>query len=171
MKFWASWVRESWAVPSVSIRPRTHEVMNPLGTPGWVWNFLSWKTYKMKKSYATDAIRRFFVSGPTDAAGKLNLFCWFCCKDVSVGDPPALRGCWSFPAISDTPSFSLIWFSIFRANSEVFPTTPSFFLVWVGISASNKENLRKSLSFLLVLACFPQANQKITCITLGLFII
>ena len=43
------------------------------------------RTFKMKKSYATSELARFFVTGPTDASTKLSEFyCWLCRKDVSV---------------------------------------------------------------------------------------
>ena len=42
-------------------------------------------TFKMKKSYATSDLARFFVTGPTDASTKLSEFyCRLCQKDVSV---------------------------------------------------------------------------------------
>ena len=43
------------------------------------------RTFKMKKSYATSELARFFVTGPTDASTKLSEFhCQLCRKDVSV---------------------------------------------------------------------------------------
>ena len=43
------------------------------------------RTFKLKKSYATRELARFFVTGPTDASTKLREFyCWLCRKDVSV---------------------------------------------------------------------------------------
>ena len=52
-------------------------------------------TFKMKKSYATSELARFFVTGPTDASTKLSEFyCRLCRKDVSVlthGSPEVLR--------------------------------------------------------------------------------
>ena len=43
------------------------------------------RTFKMKKSYATSELARFFVTGPTDASTKLSEFhCRLCRKDVSV---------------------------------------------------------------------------------------
>ena len=43
------------------------------------------RTFKMKKSYATSELVRFFVTGPTDASTKLSEFyCRLCRKDVSV---------------------------------------------------------------------------------------
>ena len=43
------------------------------------------RTFKMKKSYATSQLARFFVTGPTDASTKLSEFyCRLCRKDVSV---------------------------------------------------------------------------------------
>ena len=42
-------------------------------------------TFKMKKSYATSELARFFVTGPTDTSTKLSEFyCRLCQKDVSV---------------------------------------------------------------------------------------
>ena len=42
-------------------------------------------TFKMKKSYATDELARFFVTGPSDASSKLNEFyCRICREDVSL---------------------------------------------------------------------------------------
>ena len=42
-------------------------------------------TFKMKKSYATDELARFFVTAPTDASAELSAFyCQICQKDVSV---------------------------------------------------------------------------------------
>ena len=42
-------------------------------------------TFKMKKSYATSELARFFVTGPTDTSTKLSEFyCRLCRKDVSV---------------------------------------------------------------------------------------
>ena len=53
------------------------------------------RTFKMKKSYATSELARFFVTGPTDASTKLSeFFCRLCRKDVSVlthGIPEVLR--------------------------------------------------------------------------------
>ena len=53
------------------------------------------RTFKMKKSYATSELARFFVTGPTDASTKLSEFyCRLCRKDVSVlthGSPEVLR--------------------------------------------------------------------------------
>ncbi len=53
------------------------------------------RTFKMKKSYATSELARFFVTGPTDASTKLSEFyCRLCQKDVSVlthGSPVVLR--------------------------------------------------------------------------------
>ena len=53
------------------------------------------RTFKMKKSYATSELARFFVTGPTDASTKLSEFyCRICRKDVSVlthGSPEVLR--------------------------------------------------------------------------------
>ena len=41
------------------------------------------RTFKMKKSYATSELARFFVTGPTDASTKLSEFyCRLCRKDV-----------------------------------------------------------------------------------------
>ena len=43
------------------------------------------RTFKMKKSYATDELARFFLTGPTDASTKLSEFhCRLCRQDVSV---------------------------------------------------------------------------------------
>ena len=43
------------------------------------------RTFKMKKGYAVGELAQFFVTGPTDAANKLNEFyCRVCRKDVSV---------------------------------------------------------------------------------------
>ena len=43
------------------------------------------RTFKMKKSYATDELAWFFVTGPTDASTKLKeVYCRMCRKDVSV---------------------------------------------------------------------------------------
>ena len=43
------------------------------------------RTFKMKKSYATNELARCFVTGPTDASTKLSEFyCHLCRKDVSV---------------------------------------------------------------------------------------
>ena len=43
------------------------------------------RTFKKKKSYATDGLARFSVTGPTDASTKLSEFyCRVCRKDVSV---------------------------------------------------------------------------------------
>ena len=43
------------------------------------------RTFKMKKSYTTSELARFFVTGPTDASTKLSEFyCRLCRKDVSV---------------------------------------------------------------------------------------
>ena len=43
------------------------------------------RTFKMKKSYTTSELARFFVFGPTDASTKLSEFyCQICQKDVSV---------------------------------------------------------------------------------------
>ena len=42
-------------------------------------------TFKMKKSYATSELARFFVTGTTDASTKLSEFyCRLCRKDVAV---------------------------------------------------------------------------------------
>ena len=53
------------------------------------------RTFKMKKSYATSELPRFYVTGPTDASTKLSEFyCRLCRKDVSVlthGSPEFLR--------------------------------------------------------------------------------
>ena len=53
------------------------------------------RTFKMKKSYATSELARFFVTSPTDASTKLSEFyCLLCRKDVSVlthGNPEVLR--------------------------------------------------------------------------------
>ena len=53
------------------------------------------RTFKMKKSYATSELARFFVTGPTDASTKLSEFyCRLCRKDVLVlthGSPEVLR--------------------------------------------------------------------------------
>ena len=53
------------------------------------------RTFKMKKSYATSELARFFVNGPTDASTKVSEFyCRLCRKDVSVlthGSPEVLR--------------------------------------------------------------------------------
>ena len=53
------------------------------------------RTFKMKNSYATSELVRFFVTGPTDASIKLSEFyCRLCQKDVSVithGSPEVLR--------------------------------------------------------------------------------
>ena len=53
------------------------------------------RTFKMKKSYATSELARFFVTGSTDASTKLSEFyCRLCRKDVSVlthGSPEVLR--------------------------------------------------------------------------------
>ena len=53
------------------------------------------RTFKMKKSYATSELARFFVTGPTDASTKLSEFyCRLCRKHVSVlthGSPEVLR--------------------------------------------------------------------------------
>ena len=61
------------------------------------------RTFKMKKSYATSELARFFVTGPTDASTKLSEFyCRLCQKDVSVlthGSSEVLRhfqGIWHF---------------------------------------------------------------------------
>ena len=43
------------------------------------------RTFKMKKSYTTSELARFFVTGPTDTFTKLSEFyCRLCLKDVSV---------------------------------------------------------------------------------------
>ena len=43
------------------------------------------RTFKMKKSYATSELARFFVTGPTDASTKLcEFYCRLCQKYVSV---------------------------------------------------------------------------------------
>ena len=43
------------------------------------------RTFRMKKSYATSELARFFVTGPTDASTKLSEFYWrLSRKDVSV---------------------------------------------------------------------------------------
>ena len=43
------------------------------------------RTFKMKKSYATSELARFFVTGHTDASTKLSdFYCRLCRKDVSV---------------------------------------------------------------------------------------
>ena len=43
------------------------------------------RTFKLRKSYATSELARFFVTGPTDASTKLSEFyCRLCRKDVSV---------------------------------------------------------------------------------------
>ena len=43
------------------------------------------RTFKMKRSYATSELARFFVAGPTDASTKLSEFyCRLCRKNVSV---------------------------------------------------------------------------------------
>ena len=56
---------------------------------------LSKRTFKMKKSYATSELARFFVTGPTDASTKLSeLYCRLYRKDVLVlthGSPEVLR--------------------------------------------------------------------------------
>ena len=53
------------------------------------------RAFKMKKSYATSELARFFVTGPTDASTKLREFyCRLSRKDVSVlthGSPEVLR--------------------------------------------------------------------------------
>ena len=53
------------------------------------------RTFKMKKSYATSELARFFVMGPTDASTKSSEFyCRLCRKHVSVlthGSPEVLR--------------------------------------------------------------------------------
>ena len=53
------------------------------------------RTLKMKKSYATSELARFFFTGPTDASTKLSEFyCQLCRKDVLVlthGSPEVLR--------------------------------------------------------------------------------
>ena len=53
------------------------------------------RTFKMKKSYATSELARFFLTGPTDASTKLcEFYCRLCRKDVSVlthGSPEVLR--------------------------------------------------------------------------------
>ena len=49
------------------------------------WRVRSKRTFKMKKSYATSELPRFFVTGPTDLSTKLSEFyCKLCQKDVSV---------------------------------------------------------------------------------------
>ena len=43
------------------------------------------RAFKMKKSYTTSELARFFVTGPTDASTKLcEFYCRLCRKDVSV---------------------------------------------------------------------------------------
>ena len=53
------------------------------------------RTFKMKKSYATSELARFFLTGPTDASTKMSEFyCHLRRKDVSVlthGSPDVLR--------------------------------------------------------------------------------
>ena len=46
------------------------------------------KTFKMKKVWGANELGRFFVTGPTDASGKLShLYCRLCRKDVFCVDP------------------------------------------------------------------------------------
>ena len=43
------------------------------------------KTYKMKRTWGTSDVGRFFVTGPTDVSKKpSHFYCWICRKDVSV---------------------------------------------------------------------------------------
>ena len=58
------------------------------------------RTFKMKKSHATDKVAQFFVTGPTDASIKLSEFCYrICQKDVSVLTHSSSEILWNFQGI------------------------------------------------------------------------
>ena len=66
-------------VPNVSIQPPARVLMKQLGARSDGGS--GGKAYKMKKSYAAHDLGRFFVTGPTDASGKLrHFFCTICRK-------------------------------------------------------------------------------------------